>query len=37
MDNNGEQILAGMSAINIHLLQFKIQSHLQKQGLWMPV
>ena len=23
--------------INIHLLQFKIQSHLQKRGLWKPV
>ena len=26
-----------MSATNIHLLQFKIQSHLQKRGLSIPL
>ena len=26
-----------MATTNIHLLQFKIQSHLQKRGLYMPV
>ena len=26
-----------MSTTNIQLLQFKIQSHLQKHELWMPV
>ena len=33
------KIWAGMSTTttNIHFLQFKIQSHLQKQGIWMPV
>ena len=38
MDNNMvSKIWVGMSATNIHLLQFKIQSHLQKRGLWMMV
>ena len=38
MDNNvASKIWVGMSTTNIHLLQFKIQSHLQKRGLWMPV
>ena len=31
------EIWVGMSANNIHLLQFKIQGYLQKRGLWMPV
>ena len=31
------KIWVGMSFNNIHLLKFKIQGHLQKPGLWMPV
>ena len=31
------KIWVGMSTTNINLLQFKIQSHLQTRGLWMPV
>ena len=31
------KIWVGMSTNNIHLLQFKIQGHVQKWGLWMPV
>ena len=31
------KIWVRMSTTDIHLLQFKIQSHLQKRGLWMPV
>ena len=38
MDNNMvSKIGVGMTTINIHLLQFKILSHLQKRGFWMPV
>ena len=38
MDNNKvSKIWVRMSSTNIHLLQFKIQSHLQKRGLSMPV
>ena len=34
MDNNMvSKIWVGMSTTNINLLQFKIQSHLQKRGL----
>ena len=35
-NNNGKQNLS-WNVYNIHLLQFKIQSHLQKCWLWMPV
>ena len=31
------KILAKMSTTNIHLLQFKIQGHLQKHRLWIMV
>ena len=31
------KIWVEMSATNINLLQSKIQSHLEKRGLWMPV
>ena len=31
------KIWVEMSTANIHLLQFTIQSHLQKRRLWMPV
>ena len=31
------KIWVGMTSNNIHLLQFKIWSHLQKQKIWMPV
>ena len=38
MDKNMvSKIRIGMSSTNIHLFQFKIQSHLQKRWLWMPV
>ena len=38
MDSNMVgKIWAGMSPNSIHLLQFKIQGHFQKRGLWMPV
>ena len=38
MDSNMvSKIWGGMATANIHLLQFKIQSHLQKRGLGMPV
>ena len=34
MDNNMvSKIWIGMSATNIYLIQFKVQSHLQKRGL----
>ena len=38
MDNNMiNKIWAGMVTTNIHLLQFKIQSNLEKRGVWMAV
>ena len=38
MDNNMvSKIWVGISTTNIYLLQLKIQSHLQKRVLWMPV
>ena len=33
----GKQNLSRMFTINIHLLQLKVQSHLQKRGLWISV
>ena len=38
MDKNMvKKIWVGMSTTDIYLFQFKMQCHLQKRGLWMPV